>query len=498
MAEFLLEMQNISKSFFGVQVLHDVSLNVKQGEVHVLLGENGAGKSTLIKILAGAYKREKGEIFISGKPANIHDPKEAIDMGISVIYQEFNLNPYMSVYENIYLGKEYVNCGLINKKKAIDETNRVLNMVGLDIDPRTLIQDLSVAQKQMVEIAKALSMDVKVLVLDEPTAAITDTETEKLFAIVRDLKAKGIGVIYISHRMKELFEIGDRCTILRDGQYVDTVALKDVKVADLTRMMVGRDVDFTYRKNPYCNSGETVMTVENINYKNLLKDISFNLKKGEIMGVTGLVGAGRTELAKCIMGAYKRKSGNVKIGNVSIEGKSPKEAIDKGVVYLSEDRKDEGLILKHDIKENICLPNLKKFGKLFLNKQQQINTANEYSEKLRVKSTSCFQEVKNLSGGNQQKVVVGKWLCSNAKVYIFDEPTRGIDVGARDEIYNIMHELVKNGASILMISSDLVEVLRISDRIMVMSEGQVVAMLSNEETLTQQQILSYSIQGGVS
>ena len=495
MSEYILQMRNISKSFFGVKVLNNVSLSVKPGEVHVLLGENGAGKSTLIKILSGAYRLEEGEIIVNGENVKINDPKNAIDLGISVIYQEFNLNPYMSIYENIYLGKEKTKAGCIDSKALIAKTKEHLEAVGLNADPRTLIKDLSVAEKQMVEIAKALSQDVRVLVLDEPTAAITDTETEKLFVIVRELQKKGIGIIYISHRMSELFELGDRCTVLRDGEYIDTVYLKDVDVHSLTKMMVGRNVSFEHMKNPHCTKEKQVV-VKNISYKNIVKDVSFDVKKGEIFGITGLVGAGRTELAKCMIGALKKDKGQVFINGKEVYGKSPKESIDKGMVYLSEDRKDEGLVLIHDIKQNICLPNLKKFGKFILSEKKQLDNTKKYIDKVRVKTSSPYLEAKNLSGGNQQKVVIAKWICGDSSVYIFDEPTRGIDVGARDEIYKIMHEIAATGTSIIMISSDLVEVLKISDRIMVMKEGRVNVIMDNHEMLTQQEVFSYAISEG--
>lgn len=498
MSEYILEMKNISKSFSGVQVLDDVSLKVKPGEVHVLIGENGAGKSTLIKILSGAYKKETGEVWFNDGELNIHDPKEALNIGISVIYQEFILNPYLAIYENIFLGKEYTKGVFVDKKRMIEESARYLKTVGFDIDPKTKVGVLSVAQKQMVEIAKAISMDVRLLVLDEPTAAITETETQKLFNIVRDLKSKGIGIIYISHRMKEIFEIGDRCTVLRDGKYVDTKDIKDVTPDDLTKMMVGRSVVFVREKNTHRDDSQTMLQVNGLCYKNLLKDISFDLKKGEILGVAGLIGAGRTEMAKCIIGAYKRTAGEVICQGEKLKGSSPKEAISKGIVYLSEDRKDEGLVIQHSVKENICLPNLKLFGKIFLSNREQRDITYKYIDILRIKTSSHAQPVKNLSGGNQQKVVIGKWLCSDAKIYIFDEPTRGIDVGAREEIYALMNELLAKGASIIMISSDLVEVLKMSDRLIVMNEGRIKTICDNDECLTQQKILSYAINEGES
>lgn len=492
----ILEMKGISKSFFGVQVLKDVQLSVRPGEVHVLLGENGAGKSTLIKILSGAYSKESGEILLEGKPLNTNTPKDTLAAGISVIYQEFNLVPYLSIYENIFLGKEFIKKGIIDKKSAIKESKKYMDMIGLEADPATLICQLSVAQKQMVEIAKAISNEVKILVLDEPTASITDKETERLFEIIRELKSKGIGIIYISHRMSELFEIGDRCTVLRDGEYVATVNLSETTEAELTKMMVGREVSFAKIKNEYIQPDTTVLEIKDLCYRDLLKNINISLRKGEILGFSGLVGAGRTELAKCIIGAYKPTSGKVLMGGEELKS-DINESIEKGLVYLSEDRKDEGLVLIHSVMENICLPNLKQFGKLLLNKKTMVKTSNDSINNLRIKTPSCLAEAKNLSGGNQQKVVIAKWLNSNASIYIFDEPTRGIDVGARDEIYNIMHELVKNGSSIILISSDLVEILKMSDRVAVMRDGEIAAVLENNENLTQETILTYAINGGI-
>lgn len=498
METYALEMKNISKSFFGVKVLKNVHLQVKQGEVHVLLGENGAGKSTLIKILAGAYVKEEGEIFLYGDKLDVKSPKDAIDKGVSVIYQEFNLNPHASICDNVFLNKEFKKGVVVDKEKMISETKRVLEMVGMEhISPTTLVGKLSVAQKQMVEIAKALSTDLKILVLDEPTAAITDKETEKLFEIIRELKKKGYGIIYISHRMSELFEIGDRCTVMRDGEYVDTVNLKETNVDALTEMMVNRKVSFQKTLSPYVDNSYTALKVEGLCYRNLLKDVSFEIKKGEILGFAGLVGSGRTETAKCIIGAYKKDEGKITCKNNSVEIKKNniQDAIDNGIVYLTEDRKDEGLIQTQSLNMNITLPNLKKFGNFVLRTKEMPEFSTKYMKMLKVKATSCEQEARRLSGGNQQKAVIAKWVASDADVYIFDEPTRGIDVGARAEIYEIMLDIVKNGASIMMISSDLVEVLKMSNRVAVMKEGQIEAILDNDDTLTQKKILGYALEG---
>ena len=496
MSDIILKMTGISKKFFGVPVLKDTRLEVRKGEVHVLLGENGAGKSTLIKILSGAYRRETGSVVLNGEELPAMTPKEVIDKGISVIYQEFNLNPHVSIWENIFMGKEYTSRGIIDQRKSREEAQKYMDLIGLGCDPDTLVGNLSVAQKQMVEISKAISMDVKILVLDEPTASITDKETERLFKIIRELKTKDIGIIYISHRMGELFEIGDRCTVMRDGEYVDTVELKKTSVEELTRMMVGRNVNFNRFENTFIDVHKQVLKVEDLCYKNLLKNISFSLNKGEILGMSGLVGSGRTELAKCIIGAYTKSSGKVSFNEKDISRTDICRSIEEGIVYLSEDRKDEGLVLMHSLKENISLPNLKLFGKFALSKTKIDDTANQSVEKLLIKTHSINTAVKNLSGGNQQKVVIAKWLLTNAQIFIFDEPTRGIDVGARDEIYQIMGKLVGEGKSIIMISSDIPEIQKMCDRVLVLNNGEIAADVKNTTDLTQEKILSYALMGG--
>ena len=492
MNETILEMEHISKSFFGVKVLDDVKLTVHKGEVHVLLGENGAGKSTLIKILSGAYSREEGTIVFDGEELPPLSPGQMIDKGVSVIYQEFNLVPDLPIYENIFLGKEIKHGIVVDHKKEQELAQQFMSRVGLNVSSKTIVSNLSVAQKQLVEISKAISNNVKVLVLDEPTAAITDKETEMLFGIVRELKSQGIGIIYISHRMSELFEIGDVCTVMRDGMYVDTVKLAETTEDELTQMMVGRKVSFERVPNPYVDYKEVVLSVEDLCYRDRVKNVSFELHKGEILGIAGLVGAGRSETAKAIIGQYKRTGGKVIYKGKEL-GKDLSENIKKGIVYLSEDRKDEGLTLIHSVAENIALPNLRKLCKPFLNTRKQKEVAKQYISELKIKTYSEAVEAKSLSGGNQQKVVIAKWLYSDADIYIFDEPTRGIDVGARDEIYNIMYDLVKNGSSIIMISSDLVEVLKMSDRIAIMGDGVLKAVIDNDGTVTQEDIMKIEL-----
>lgn len=492
MAENILEMKNISKTFFGVKVLDDAQLTVEKGQVHILLGENGAGKSTLIKILSGAYVKEGGTILFDGEELPESTPGEIIKRGISVIYQEFNLLPDLPIYENIFLGKEYTRGGRIDYKREIAEAAEYMKLVGLDDDPRTPVSKLSVAKKQMVEISKALSNDVKLLILDEPTAAITDKEIEMLFDIIRNLKKKGIGIIYISHRMSELFEIGDVCTVMRDGKYVDTLNIGDTDVDSLTRLMVGRSVSFDKVENNYIDEDEVVLSVQELNYNDVVKDVSFELHKGEILGISGLVGSGRTETALTIMGRYKRTSGKVLFKGQEL-GSNISKNIRKGIVYLSEDRKDEGLILMHSVRDNISVPNLDKLCRPVFNRRKARAVSRDYIDKLKIKTFSEKTETNKLSGGNQQKVVIAKWLYSDAHVYIFDEPTRGIDVGARSDIYNIMYELIREGASIIMISSDLAEILKMSDRIAVMSEGTVKAVLDNDGNINQHDILKIEL-----
>jgi ribose transport system ATP-binding protein len=490
---YILEMRNICKSFPGVKALDSVNLSVNRGEVHVLIGENGAGKSTLIKILSGAYTADSGEIYINGNKVEINNPRTAIGLGIAVIYQELNLNPFTPIYENVFLGREFTNrLGLLNTKKAIEQTKRLLAQYGLDVSPRTAVKTLGVGQQQLVEIAKAMSMNAHVLVFDEPTSALSDKEIEHLFNRIRQLKAEGCGIIYISHRLEELFEIGDRCTVLRDGQYIGTRQIENIQIAELVKMVVGREFNESSRTESYAKEQE-VLRIEELSLDNLLYDIGFALRKGEILGVAGLMGSGRTELAKCIIGEYRKSAGRVFLNGRQISINSVNHALKEGIVYLSEDRKKEGLFLKHHVKKNITISSLGQIvrGGL-LNSRKEERLCSHLKDKLSIKTTGLEVQVKNLSGGNQQKVVVAKWLLSKANVFIFDEPTRGIDVGAKDEIHKIMEELVREGASIIMISSELPEILKMSDRIMVMHLGRVEAILENRG-LSQEDVFHYAI-----
>ena len=489
MSEKILEMKHINKSFFGNQVLTDIQFDVYKGEVHCLLGENGAGKSTLMKILSGAYTCDSGEIIVDGQALVNNSPSKSIQSGVSVVYQELNMMPDLSIYENVFIGKEFTKGIMFDRKRQIEETKKYLDIVGLNIDPRKLVGELSIAQQQMVEIAKAISNNAKVLVLDEPTASITDKEVKILFDTVRELRKNGMGIVYISHRMAELFELGDRVTVLRDGCYVGTKQISEITEQELTKMMVGREVSMEKVVNE-SRTDEVILEIRDLCYKDRVKNVSFDLHKGEILGFSGLVGAGRTEIAKCIVGAY-RHTGSIKYLGKELAS-NVKDTVKNGIVYLSEDRKGEGLVLVHSLAENIALPNLDKIATPLVSKKKMHAIAKEYIEKLKVKAYSSSMEAGQLSGGNQQKVVIAKWLYSDADVYIFDEPTRGIDVGARDEIYDIMLDLVKKGASIILISSDLVEVIRMSDRIAVMKEGELSTILENDDTITQEKVLSYA------
>ena len=491
--EYILEMRNITKRFPGVLALDKINLNLKAGEVHVLLGENGAGKSTLIKILSGAYKKDEGEIYFNSELTEIKSPKHAMELGVGVIYQEFNLNPFFSIAENIYLGNEFMTkAGVIDWKKTHIEAAKVLEKVGLKKNTKTKVKDLTVAEMQLLEIAKALSEESEIIIFDEPTATLAQEDVDRLFGLIDKLKKQGKAIIYISHRMEEIKKIGDRCTVLRDGQYIDTVDAKTTDREELIRLIAGRKIDESIRKIP-TKPCEVVMEVSSLSAKEKVKDVSFELRKGEILGVAGLVGSGRTETMKTIVGCLEKKSGTVKLNGREIKFRSPVDALKSGVIYLSEDRKGEGLVLCMNVMHNITLTNLKSIVKgIAFSKQLEKAIAKEYIGKLRVKCSSEKVQVKNLSGGNQQKVVIAKALTSGAKIIIFDEPTRGIDVGAKDEIYDLMFELAQQGFAIIMISSELAEVLKVSNRIMVMREGEVSTVLENKD-LTQEQILHYAM-----
>ncbi|TVQ05365.1 MAG: sugar ABC transporter ATP-binding protein [Balneolaceae bacterium] len=490
---YILEMHNIRKEFPGVLALDDVQLTLKKGEVHVLLGENGAGKSTLMKILSGAYSKDSGEIFIDGSLTEIQSPAHAQELGIGIIYQEFNLNPYLSVAENIFLGREPVYFpGIIHWDRLYREAQSILDSLNVNINAKQKVESLGVAMQQMVEVAKALSLKARILIMDEPTASLSNKEIESLFKTIMHLKQQGVAIVYISHRLVEIFEIGDRVTVLRDGKYIGTKPVSQLTREEMIKMMVNRDLDDQIPKVK-AEIGEIVLQVDNLNVNNRLKEISFKLRKGEVLGISGLMGAGRTRLAKTLFGDEIITSGRILIDGREVTLKSPRDAINVGIGLVTEDRKSEGLILDLSVKHNISLPNINKFIKGgVLNFKKENAVADEYIGKLKIRTPSRNQNTIYLSGGNQQKVVLSKWLCSDTKIFIFDEPTRGIDVGAKTEIYQLMNRLTANGAAIIMISSEMPEILGMSDRILVMRDGRIAGELSDSEA-TQEKLMNLAL-----
>ena len=486
-------MREIRKTFPGVLALDGVDFALRRGEVHILLGENGAGKSTLMKILSGAYQKTAGRVALEGREVEIRNPAHAQALGISTIYQEFNLVPHLSVAENIFLGREPSRAfGFIDRRGLNRRVAEVLGGLGLNLDPRRPVKGLRVAEQQMVEVAKALSLDARVLIMDEPTAALTEHEIKELFAAIRGLKEKGVSVVYISHRMEELFEIGDRVTVLRDGRSAGTFDVRETDKFELIRLMVNRDLTELFPKE-HAARGREVLRVEGLTTRGGLKDVSFALHQGEVLGVAGLLGAGRTELARAIFGLDKLEGGTVSIRGEAKRIGSPRAAINAGLGFLTEDRKAQGLVLPLSVKDNLCLPSVDKFTTLgFVDAKRERQAARRYVEELRIRTPGLEQKVVYLSGGNQQKVVLSKWLCSEAEIFIFDEPTRGVDVGAKAEIYQLMNRLAAAGVAVIMISSELPEILGMSDRILVMRGGRVACEFGAKEA-TQEKILECAL-----
>ncbi|MBS4208077.1 sugar ABC transporter ATP-binding protein [Bacillus sp. FJAT-50079] len=486
----ILKLDHICKQYPGVVALSDLNIDFKQGEVHAILGENGAGKSTMIKTISGAIEPTSGTIEINGKSFSHMTPTLSRENGIAVIYQEFTLIPVLSASENIFLG-EYLMNGLVLDRKTMEEKSRELfKRLNVDIDPSTKVADLTTGYQQIVEIAKAISKDAKILIMDEPSAPLTSSEVEAMIKIVETLKADGVTIIYISHRMEEIFRLSDRVSVLRDGQYIATRKTSETSKAELIKLMVGRELSETYPKRTQ-KLGETILSVNNLS-GNGVKDVSFDVKKGEILGLAGLIGAGRTELAQLIFGCEKVTAGEIILNGKSIRPKNSIEAINERIALVPEDRKRHGLILEMSIKENSSLPSLRNISRAkVVDKKKEKELTNTFMKALRIKAPTISQKVKNLSGGNQQKVVLAKWLAMDPDVLIFDEPTRGIDVGAKEEIYNIMVELVEKGKTIIMISSDMEELLGMSDRIVILSQGRVTGILENNN-ISQEQILLYS------
>jgi ribose transport system ATP-binding protein len=485
-------MQAIRKSFPGVVALDDVDLEVAPGEVHVLLGENGAGKSTLMKILSGSQRMDAGEIRVDGERIEIQGPRHAQRLGIRTIYQELNLVPPLSAAANIFLGKEPGRWGLLDRRAAEGEAARLLGELGVSVDPSRPVRELGIAHQQMVEVAKALSEDGRILIMDEPTSALTASEISELFAAIGRLRARGTSIIYISHRLEEVARIGDRVTVMRDGRRVATLGAASAPIPELVRLMVDRDVGehFPRRATP---PGEELLRVENLTRGTLVRDVSFTLRRGEILGITGLLGAGRTELARTLVGAEPPRSGRVTLRGKALVVRHPSDALDHGLALVPEDRKTQGLVLGLSVGRNVALPNTRRLSRWgVVRAAAEAALGGRWVEDMRIKTPNLAQPARLLSGGNQQKVVLAKWLAADVDVLIVDEPTRGIDVPAKVEIYDLMNRLTAAGKAIVMISSELPEVLGMSDRVLVMREGRVVATLETART-SQAELLAYAL-----
>ena len=490
----ILKMTNIVKEFPGVKALDGVNIELHEGKVMALMGENGAGKSTLMKILSGVYKKDGGEIFYQGKKEDIKGPKDATKKGIAIIHQELNLVNDLSIGENIFLGREPKKGFKIDFNKLHSDSEVLLKRLNIDKSSRELVKNLSIGEKQMIEIAKALMVDAKVLIMDEPTAALTQSETEVLFKVVNSLRKKGVSIVYISHRMEEIFELCDRITILRDGTYIDTKRIADIDMNDIVKMMIGREIGERY---PVRNSkiGDVAFEVKNLNCPGAFENVSFEVRAGEVLGVSGLMGAGRTEIMQAIFGNMPHVTGQIFLDGKEIKNKNPQQAIQNGIGFITEDRKVEGLMLEESIMKNISLANLGKISKNgVINKKKEQELVNQGIEELKIRCFGPQHECDNLSGGNQQKVIFAKWIYTNPKVLILDEPTRGVDIGAKKEIYNIINELAAKGVAIIMVSSELPEVLGMSDRVMVVREGEVRGILNKEEA-NQESIMTLATGG---
>ena len=483
----LLEMRSITKEFPGVKALDGVDFELEGGEVHVLLGENGAGKSTLIKMFSGAYRPDEGDILLDGEKVNISSAMEAQRLGIATIYQEFNLVPQLTVAENIFLGRQPRRFGVIDRRGMRRAARELLERMKVRVDPDARVDSLGVARRQMVEIAKALNLDARILIMDEPTASLSGQEVERLFEIIHGLKQDDVGVVFISHHLEEVAEIGDRVTVLRDGRFVDRVPASTGR-PEFVRLMVGRDIEDQFpRRKP--ETGEVLLEVRNLSRAGVLEDVSFELRAGEVVGVAGIVGAGRTELAEAIFGSVPADSGEIVVGGEALRPGDPREAKRRGIGFITEDRQGEGIVPPLSVAENLGLAALwQNTNAGFVNGRKQRRQAKEMVGGLNIRTPGVGQEIRYLSGGNQQKVVIGKWLLADSRILIMDEPTRGIDVGAKVEIYELMNELTANGAGILMISSELPEVLGMSDRVLVMSAGRIAGELSAEEA-TQESVM---------
>lgn len=490
--DYLLQVKNISKVFPGVVALDGVSLNVERGKVHALIGENGAGKSTLMKILIGMYKAEQGEVILRGQKVNINSPKEALQCGVSMIHQELNPIPEMTVAENIFIGREpgYPFLPIVNRKELRRKTLQLFQEIGIDLNPNSKLSSLSVAETQMVEIVKAISYNADVIIMDEPTSAITDREVEKLFEIIRKLTAKGAGIIYISHKLDELFQISDTVTVFRDGKFVDSRPIAQMNKQLLISLMVGRELTNIFPKED-AEIGEVVLEVKGLCNKGKFNDVSFKVNRGEILGLAGLMGAGRTEVVETIFGIRKADNGQVLVKGQPVHINTPQKAIEAGIALVSEDRKLYGLNLVNSVKNNITLVNLKKYCRWnqFIKIHEERNMADQQIKILGIKTPTRNQIVNSLSGGNQQKVVLAKWILCNPDILILDEPTRGIDVGAKAEIHRLMSQFAKQGKAVIMISSEMPEILGMSDRVIVLHEGKITGEFKRNE-LEQEKIMA--------
>ncbi|HKT62235.1 MAG TPA: sugar ABC transporter ATP-binding protein [Burkholderia sp.] len=496
-AAALIALTGVSKRFPGVQALDDCRFDLRAGEVHALMGENGAGKSTLMKILAGVYPRDGGEIRMDGRAVEIADPRAAQALGIGIIHQELNLMNHLSVAQNIFIGREpRGRFGVfVDEEKLNRDAAAIFARMRLDLDPRTPVGRLTVAKQQMVEIAKALSFDSRVLIMDEPTAALNNAEIAELFRIIGDLRAHGVGIVYISHKMDELRQIADRVTVMRDGKYVATVPMADTSMDAIIAMMVGRQLDTAFRTPPDTSNNDIALEVRGLSRGRAIRDVGFTLRRGEILGFAGLMGAGRTEVARAVFGADPVDAGEIRVHGRTVTIRTPADAVKHGIGYLSEDRKHFGLAVGMDVQNNIALSSMRRFVRrgVFLDARAMCDTAQSYVRQLAIRTPSVAQPARLLSGGNQQKIVIAKWLLRDCDILFFDEPTRGIDVGAKSEIYKLLDALAADGKAIVMISSELPEVLRMSHRILVMCEGRVTGELRAADA-TQEKIMQLATQ----
>lgn len=492
-----IEMRGIDKSFGSNQVLKQAGFTLESGEVHALMGENGAGKSTLMKILTGVYTKDAGTVLVDGKEVNYKNPQEAEKAGIVFIYQELNVMFDLTVEENLFMGKEiYGKFGICDKKAMQKKAQEALNILGVNISPKTVMAELSVGQQQMVEICKALMADAKVIIMDEPTAALTQSETVALFKVIESLRKKGVSMVYISHRMEEIFELCDRITVLRDGSYIGVKNIPETNMNEIVKMMIGREIGERYPSRNV-KIGKEVLKVKELTRKGTFHDVNFSVRAGEVLGVSGLMGAGRTEIMQAIFGNLSYESGTIEIDGKEVKISNPRQAMEHGIGFITEDRKTEGLMLDKSIRENISLCNLRRISKSsVISREAEKNMVAEAIKDLHIKCFGSYHECNNLSGGNQQKVVLAKWILTNPKILILDEPTRGVDIGAKKEIYSIINKLAAQGVAIIMVSSELPEVLGMSDNIMVVREGEVRGIISYEEA-NQERVMTLATGGTI-